>query len=149
MSDLDIKKTVEINAPIDAVFRAITNADELTQWFPDQAILEQKVGGKMKFTLFADGSQYRPKDSVMEGEVLEFVSNKRLSYTWTPNKFANFPRTVVTWNLEEIDKNKTRLTLTHTGFTDAQKDAMGMFVGGWNHFVGRLVEYCEKKRGHT
>lgn len=143
MSDLDIKKIVEINAPIDAVFIAITNPDDLTQWFPDQAILDHKVGGKMKFTLFADGSQYRPKDSVLEGEILEFVPNKRLSHTWTPTKFGNFPRTIVTWDLEAMGKNKTRLTLTHTGFTDAQKDAMGMFVGGWNHFVGRLAQYCE------
>jgi hypothetical protein len=27
---------------------------ELTNWFPDQAILESKVGGKVKFSFYKD-----------------------------------------------------------------------------------------------
>lgn len=34
----------------DTVFKAITEQEELTQWFPDQAILEPRVLGKMRFT---------------------------------------------------------------------------------------------------
>jgi hypothetical protein len=30
---------------------------------------------------------------------------------------SDFPETIVTWELEETSKNKTRLKLTHTGFT--------------------------------
>ena len=53
MSELEIKKTLEINASPESIFNALTIPGELTQWFPDQAILEPKVGGKMKFTFFA------------------------------------------------------------------------------------------------
>ena len=43
-----------INASPEIVFKAVTDPDELTNWFPDQAILEPRVGGKMKFSFFKD-----------------------------------------------------------------------------------------------
>jgi uncharacterized protein YndB with AHSA1/START domain len=43
---VEIKKSVVIDASPEVVFKAITDPDELTNWFPDQAILEPKVGGK-------------------------------------------------------------------------------------------------------
>jgi uncharacterized protein YndB with AHSA1/START domain len=41
-----IEKNIVIDASPEVVFKAITNQDELTNWFPDQAILEAKLGGK-------------------------------------------------------------------------------------------------------
>jgi Activator of Hsp90 ATPase homolog 1-like protein len=46
----EIRKTIIIDATPEVVFKAITDPNELTHWFPDQAILEPKVGGKMKFS---------------------------------------------------------------------------------------------------
>ena len=51
---VEIEKTMIINASPEIVFKAITDPDELTNWFPDQAILEPRVGGKMKFSFFKD-----------------------------------------------------------------------------------------------
>ena len=45
MNDLSIKQEIIIDASIEKVFRAITDADQLTQWFPDVTILEPKEGG--------------------------------------------------------------------------------------------------------
>ena len=42
----EIKKTIVIDASPELVFRAITDPNELTNWFPDQAILEPKVWEK-------------------------------------------------------------------------------------------------------
>ena len=47
---LEIRKTIIIEASSDTVFKAITEQEELTQWFPDQAILEPRVLGKVRFT---------------------------------------------------------------------------------------------------
>jgi uncharacterized protein YndB with AHSA1/START domain len=41
-----IEKNIVIDASPEVVSKAITNQDELTNWFPDQAILEAKLGGK-------------------------------------------------------------------------------------------------------
>lgn len=57
----------------------------------------------------------------MEGKVLEIVPNKKISYSWA-NKFdPNFPKTTVTWTLEEVDGNKIRVTLVHAGFGSKSK----------------------------
>lgn len=145
MSDLEIRKTIEIDATPEIVFSALTDPAEITQWFPDQAILEPKVGGKMKFTFFARGAKPLDRDFFPEGEILEFVPNEKLSYTWIPSDIPGFPRTVVVWNLEKIGENKTRVTLTHSGFTGKPHELLKEHSYGWDYFANRLVEYCKKK----
>src|SRR5215472_9063120 len=83
---VEINKSVVIDASPEVVFKAITDPNELTNWFPDQAILEPKVGGKMKFGFYKNskrGNQDcgRDKDYFHEGSVVEFIPNKKISYT--------------------------------------------------------------------
>jgi uncharacterized protein YndB with AHSA1/START domain len=142
MTDFEIRKTLEIHASSDIVFNALTNPKELTQWFPDQAILEPKIGGKMKFTFYAKNTENLDRDFFPEGEIIEFVPNKKLSYTWRPNHIPNFPRTIVTWTLEEIGKNKTRVTLIHSGFTGAPYEMFKEHHLGWDYFTAKLITHC-------
>ena len=51
-----IKKTIVIDAPADIVFKAITDPAELTNWFPDHAILEPRVGGKIRLSFYKEKS---------------------------------------------------------------------------------------------
>ena len=44
---IEIKKSIIIESSLQVVFKAITDPEELTQWFPDQAILKSRVGGKI------------------------------------------------------------------------------------------------------
>ncbi|HMK32302.1 MAG TPA: SRPBCC domain-containing protein [Nitrosopumilaceae archaeon] len=148
MGELDIKKTIEIDASPKVVFQAISDPAELTNWFPDAAILEPKVGGKFRFSFFKDSDRRKKMDQDFfpEGKVLEFVPNKKLSYSWQHKNVPDFPETVVTWELEELGKNKTKLTLTHTGFTggEGMKSSKEHDMG-WTYFLGELVSYCKKK----
>jgi uncharacterized protein YndB with AHSA1/START domain len=41
---MEIRKSIIINTSPEVIFQAITDPNELTKWFPDQAILESKVG---------------------------------------------------------------------------------------------------------
>jgi uncharacterized protein YndB with AHSA1/START domain len=50
--NVEIRKSIVIESSPEVIFKAITDPNELTKWFPDQAILELKVGGKMKLSLF-------------------------------------------------------------------------------------------------
>ncbi|MGH9966163.1 MAG: SRPBCC family protein, partial [Nitrososphaeraceae archaeon] len=79
---MEIRKSIVIDASPEIVFQAITDPNELTRWFPDQAILEPKVEGKMKFSFFKTDSEYRQMDYFPEGTITEFIPNKRLSYSW-------------------------------------------------------------------
>jgi uncharacterized protein YndB with AHSA1/START domain len=141
---IEIKKGIIINASPEVIFKAITDPNELTNWFPDQAILELKVGGKMKFGFHKNskrGNQDhgRDKDYFHEGTIIEFIPNKKISYTWEDSYEPDFPRT---WELEEIENNKTNLKLLHTGFKADEKAKQ--YDEGWSHFLNELAKYCEK-----
>ena len=47
---LEIRKTIIIEASSDTVFKTITEQEKLTQWYPDQATLKPRVLGKVRFT---------------------------------------------------------------------------------------------------
>jgi uncharacterized protein YndB with AHSA1/START domain len=138
----EIRKTIIIDATPEVVFKAITDPNELTHWFPDQAILEPKVGGKMKFSFFKTDSQYRQMDYFPEGIISEFVPNKKISYTWQEPNIPDFPKTIVTWDLERIDNDKTRLRLLHTGFSP--DEIARKHNEGWSYFLSELTKYCQK-----
>jgi uncharacterized protein YndB with AHSA1/START domain len=146
---IQIKKSIVINASPEVVFKAITDQNELTNWFSDQAILETKVGGKMKFSFYKNSKRGhqdhgRDKDYFHEGTITEFIPNKKISYTWEDSYEPDFPRTVVTWELEKIENNKTSLKLLHTGFKADEKAKQ--YDEGWSHFLNELVKYCEKTK---
>jgi uncharacterized protein YndB with AHSA1/START domain len=140
----EIKKNIVIDATPEAVFKAITDPSELTHWFPDQAILELKIGGKMKFSFFKTDSEYRQMDYFPEGTITEIIPNKKISYTWQEPNIRGFPNTVVTWELEKMEDNKTRLKLFHTGFKP--DETAKKHNEGWSHFLGQLIKYCAKER---
>jgi uncharacterized protein YndB with AHSA1/START domain len=67
-----IEKNIVIDASPEVVFKAITDQEELTNWFPDQAILEAKLGGKVKFSFYKDKErEYREFDFFPEGTIIE------------------------------------------------------------------------------
>jgi len=146
---IEVRKSIVINASPEVIFKAITDPQQLTQWFPDQAILEPRVGGKMKFSFQKEKS---PKDHTRtsaafpEGTVKEFIPNKKLSYTWKHMDIPEFPETLVTWKLEEIDVNKTKVELVHSGFTGREeRKSVKEHDQGWSYFLDRLKKYCRDK----
>jgi uncharacterized protein YndB with AHSA1/START domain len=142
---IKITKTIVIDAPPDIVFKAISDPAELTNWFPDHAILEPRVGGKVRFSFYKEKSAAEhQRDFLQEGTVKEFIPSKKLSYTWRFNDTPEFPETIVTWELEEIDHNKTRVVLNHSGFTGKETGKLSSteFDSGWTYFLDRLDKYC-------
>jgi uncharacterized protein YndB with AHSA1/START domain len=149
---VEISKTIVINASPEVVFKAITRSEELIQWFPDKATLEPKVGGKVTLTTLKERHPEYSLDRnyVMEGTVLEFVPNKKLSYTWTFNDVPGFPETTVAWELDEVkpDSNKTRVGLTHVGFTGEERGntSFESHNEGWTQMLSKLAKYCDGRK---
>jgi uncharacterized protein YndB with AHSA1/START domain len=138
---IEIKKTILIDASPEVVFKAIIDPNEFTNWFPDQVILDPKVGGKGKFSFNKTDSKFRQIDYFPEGTVIEFMPNKRISYTYREPNIANFPNTVVTWDLEKIENDKTKLKLSHTGFKPGE--IAKRHNEGWSHFLNELTKFCQ------
>ena len=59
----------------------------------------------------------------------------------------DFPQTVVTGELEQVSQDKTRQTLTHSGFTGKEEGPASVkeHNQGWSFFLNELVSYCKKK----
>lgn len=128
--------------------KAITDPNELTNWFPDNAIFDGRIGGKVRFTFNKERSKDLDRDYSPEGTVKEFIPNKKASYTWQLKDTPGLLETTVTWELEEIDANKTRVELVHSGFTGKEKGKLSSTEHdqGWSYFLGRLEKYCEKTK---
>jgi uncharacterized protein YndB with AHSA1/START domain len=105
------------------------------------------VGGKFRFSFSKEKSKELERDYSPEGTVKELVPNKKVSYTWQLKDIPEFPETTVTWELQEIGANKTRVELVHSGFTGKEEGKLSFreHDQGWSYFLGRLEKYCQKK----
>ncbi|HYY67999.1 MAG TPA: SRPBCC domain-containing protein [Nitrososphaeraceae archaeon] len=143
---IEIKKSIVINASPEVVFKAITDPNELTNWFPDSAVFSDRIGGQVRFSFYKERSKDMDRDYSPEGIVKEFIPNKKVSYTWQLKDVPGFPETVVTWELEEIDHHRTKVELVHSGFTGKEGGKLSSkeHDQGWSYFLGKLKEYSEK-----
>jgi uncharacterized protein YndB with AHSA1/START domain len=137
-----IQKSIVINAPQAAIFKALTSENDLTHWFPNQVKLEPRAGGAVEFRfLRVDGTV----DHRVVGKVLEIIPDRKFSMSWKNTSDPDFPDTTVTWTLEPAGDGKTKVTLVHTGFEKGSR-WLDLHDGGWSHFIGKLDEYCTTGR---
>ena len=64
-NDRVIRKSVVVDAPPDMVFKAISDEKELIEWFPDLAVLEPRIGGKVKFTFHNENSENHDRGIIL------------------------------------------------------------------------------------
>ena len=142
-----IRKAKIIHAAPDVVFNALTEPEKLTGWFQDEAMLDSKVGGKISLVTHKEihPDWNLDKDYYMNGTIMEFVPNKRLSYSWKFDDSPSFPETVVTWDLVQINSEKTRVNLAHKGFRGKEKGNFSIesHNQGWAEALDKLAKYCE------
>lgn len=130
-----------LNAPADKVWKAITDKDQMKEWYFDIAAFKPEVGFEFEFEGRKDDECYLHKC-----KVTEVVPGKRLKYSWRYEGFEG--NSFVTWELFP-EGAKTRLKLTHEGietFPVHNGDfAKENFVEGWNYIIGTaLPNYVEK-----
>ena len=111
--------SVEVAAPPERVFRAVTSA-EICNWWVRPGVFnttqwdgDARPGGRWRASGDARGRPYS-----LEGEFLDVDSPHRLVHTWHPSG-APAGATTLTYTIETIDGG-TRLTLRHAGFTSAE-----------------------------
>jgi len=129
------------NAPIEKVWKAITDRDQMKAWYFDFEEFKPEVGFKFQFTGGDENVQY-----LHECEVLVVDPPHKLSYSWRYPDYKGY--SVLTWELFEEGKHRTRLKLTHDGLDSFPQDnpnfRIESFTGGWNYFVNEgLVSFVE------
>lgn len=145
-ADDAIVETIEIAAPPERVFRALTTPEELLAWWgsPDSYRcetweLDLTVGGRWKST----GSGGGGNRFEVWGEFLEIDPPRLVAYTWNPS-WAEVPPTTVRIELHEIPSG-TRVVWSHSGFAGYPK-AFEDHRTGLPHVVGWLKGYAEEAR---
>lgn len=143
-----ILAAVEIAAPPERVFRALTT-EEAERWWgsPDTYRVtdwkaEVRVGGLWSLVV------RRPDDSVFpaSGTFLEIDAPNKIvqtrKYDWDCPVLGRRD-TTVTYRLDPID-NGTRMTVRHDGFVGLREPA-DEHAAGWERFLGWLTAYLNRE----
>ncbi|MFZ1081973.1 MAG: SRPBCC domain-containing protein [Candidatus Kryptoniota bacterium] len=135
-----IKKRVLLNAPVDRVWKALTNPKELAIWMLAPTDFEPEIGRNFTFSGMADENW----DGIIHCKVKEMVKNKKLAFTWDSALMKT--ETLVTIELNAKGK-QTELTLVHSGWAEVPANAemiRGYHDEGWdlrlNEKIKELVE---------
>ena len=130
------------NATASKVWQAITNKDDMRNWYFDLPEFRAEPGFEFEFSAGRDeGHQY-----LHACRVIEVVPGKKLTYTWRyPGYDGN---SFVTFELFE-EQNGTRVRLTHEGLESFPANnpdlARDQFAEGWRQIIGEsLKKYVEE-----
>lgn len=124
------------NASAERVWKALTDKDEMKQWYFDLPGFKAEEG--FEFSFYGEGKTGSKYLHVCK--VTEAVPLKKLSYTWSYEGYAGV--STVTFGLFE-EGDKTRVRLTHEGLENFPGDNNDFlrenFVEGWNYFIGKSL----------
>ena len=143
---------IEIDAPIDAVWKAITEAEDLTNWFSEEARVIPGVGGSF-WVSWGKGQSGESQIEIWEpGRRLRFTQMPEASAE-DPTKACGFPSLVDTPLVQEYTLEsrggRTVLRLVQSSIPSAAEwDAW--YDGtdrGWDMFFAGLRHYLEKAAG--
>ena len=130
------------NAPVASVWSALTEVDQMREWYFDLKEFKPEVGFEFEFSVEHEGNTYHHLC-----RVTEVVPQKKIAYTW---RYKGEPgNSLVTIELS-ADGNKTKLRLTHEGLETFPKTpayARKNFEAGWTAIIGtELKKFVERKR---
>ena len=129
------------SSPIEKVWKAITDKNEMKQWYFDLNDFKPEVGFEFEFD---GGNEDRVYTHLCK--VTEVVVGKKITYSWRYKGYKG--NSFVTFELFEEGQN-TQIKLTHQGLETFPADipdfAKENFVEGWKDIIGRsLKEFVEK-----
>jgi len=142
---------INVSAPPERVFKAISDAGELQRWFggsPECPVktwkMEPRLGGHYSYaTKQASISVNGVSEFECHGEIVECDPPRLLAYTWIANWHdAPNSRTLVRWELTSVH-NGTHVRVTHSGLASLPV-ARTDYAGGWPGVVEQLKKFVEK-----
>jgi uncharacterized protein YndB with AHSA1/START domain len=124
------------NAPVEKVWKAITDKDQMKQWYFDIPEFKPEVGFEFRFEGGKEDRSY-----VHLCKITEVVAGRKLKYSWRYDGYGG--NSFVTFELF-AEGSSTRLRLTHEGLETFPSDnpdfAKENFVEGWTHIIGSSLK---------
>jgi uncharacterized protein YndB with AHSA1/START domain len=139
---LVVKRT--FSAPRERVFRAWTDASELSRWFAPSddftttASVDFRIGGAYRIEMHnnKDGNTF-----ILVGKYLEIQAPEKLRYTWRWENAPEASETLVTVEFLAAGES-TEVILTHEQFRD--ENDREKHTHGWNGCFDRLTAFLSK-----
>jgi uncharacterized protein YndB with AHSA1/START domain len=129
----EIRRDVTIDVERERVWAALTEADQLTQWFPTkEARVDLRPGGELHLAW----------DDMSDTGIFDEIDQpNRLVFRWHPGG-GDYPPTTVEFTLVDTDDGAgTQLTVVERGFAQLPAHHRDQNTEGWAHELGELVEY--------
>lgn len=125
------------DAPLNLVWRALTEQDLMKLWYFDLSEFKLEKGFVFKFTgCSAAGTHYQHIC-----EITEIIPLKKLSYSWRYDGYEGI--SLVTFELFD-EAEKTKLILTHSGLDTFPSDipdlAIHKFEEGWIQIINNSLQ---------
>ena len=144
----EIEKTIELKAPLERVWCALTDSREFGSWF-GVAFDEPFVAGKVSTGHFThQGGEHLRWNATVD----RIVPMTLFSFYWLPYAvkpdidYSAEEPTLVSFNLEPIAEG-VRLVITETGFDKVpayrREEALAMNTRGWGIQADRIKAYVE------
>ena len=128
------------DAPIETVWRAITNPEQMARWYFEMENFKPEAGCEFRFVVQHEGNTYDHRC-----KVTEVLPQKKIAYTWRYHGHEG--DSLVAFELFR-DGVRTKLRLTHTGLENFPKTpafARKNFERGWTSLIGdSLKEFVGK-----
>jgi len=130
------------NAPVQAVWEALTDIDKIRKWYFNMDDFKPRVGFRFSFPGENEGRKY-----IHHCEVTAAEPGKKISYTWKYQGYTGESHVVFELFAEG---DKTRVKLTHTGIETFPADTPDFkrsnFEMGWTEIIGTMLKnFVEKK----
>lgn len=135
-------KEVLLNASVSTVWKAITDKDEMKQWYFEIEEFKPEVG--FEFQFWGDDGK---KNWLHLCKISEVIKERKLTYSWRYDGYRGI--SYVTFELFP-ERDKTRLKLIHSGIENFQSDVnlefkSENFDAGWTELIEKSIkEFVEK-----
>jgi uncharacterized protein YndB with AHSA1/START domain len=136
-----IVMSVDVRAPLEAVWQALSTAEGMMNWFPPHAIVKPGPGGSITMA-WEPGEEW-------EAPIVTWEPNARLGVASDmPAKDGGVVRLVVDYHLEAHGGAVT-VRLVHSGFdeSDSWDDFIDGLTAGWSYFLYNLRHALERHPG--
>jgi uncharacterized protein YndB with AHSA1/START domain len=133
-----------LNASVAQVWKALTDVDQMRQWYFDLKEFRPEVGFEFGFVVEHEGNTYDHRC-----KVTEVIPQRKIAYTWRYEGHEG--DSLVTFELFP-EGEKTRLRLKHEGLETFPKTvafARENFEKGWTELIGsELKKFVESPSRH-
>jgi uncharacterized protein YndB with AHSA1/START domain len=138
-----IELKITVKASTGEVWHALTDKDELENWWGEGVTLEPKVGGQFKEKWEDDDGNKQ----LASGKVISVKNKKQITFSWVEKEWPKGAVTECTFEIAEAGPGKSLLMVRHAGWETLPEARRAKilkdFKTGWDFHLKELKEYLD------